>query len=75
MRTTLQKVTSALLLVLLVASPAFSLAAEQPPAPVPAGAPGAAQPPEAKTDTLSSEQLEQLLAPLLCTRTACWPRC
>ena len=64
MRTTLQKVTSALLLVLLVASPAFSLAAEQPPAPDPAGAPGATQPPEAKASTLSSEQLEQLLAPV-----------
>ncbi len=64
MRTTLQKVTSALLLVLLVASPAFSLAAEQPPTPDPASVPGAAQPPEAKAATLSSEQLEQLLAPI-----------
>ncbi len=59
---------SALLVVLLVAAPAFALAAEQPSVPDPAGAqgagPGQSQPPADSAAQLSAEQLEQLLAPI-----------
>ena len=61
MRPILRQAISALLLVLLAAAPAFSLAAEQPPA---SSAPGQIPPTADNSAQLSAEQLEQLLAPI-----------
>ena len=61
MRTLLRQVMSALLVALLAAAPAFSFAADQPPASDP---PGKTQPPGDTSAPLSAEQLEQLLAPI-----------